>query len=221
MAAILTIARILFKSKEARQKAIDAFHNIIEYTKANEPEVLQYVCALPIDDSLGNEIYMIEEYWCLLKLYTNQAANDAHFVTKPVQDLVQLFTTGDVLAQPPEVHSCFIVTEKTSKSPVPVLNKPAIVLMSFPSKLDGAFRSNGVWKKDTAETLITQAKGISFFAVVEDKDANSIRVQCVAEDWNSFASFQTSVLDDSAGHVETVKIRPIDGFLGREGRYKL
>ena len=61
MSAILTIARLRFKNKEARQIAIDAFHDIIEYTTPNEPGVLQYVCALPLEDSLESEIYMIEE----------------------------------------------------------------------------------------------------------------------------------------------------------------
>ena len=62
MSGILTTARLVFQSAEARQKAIDAFRKIIAYTTPNEPEVLQYVCALPVDDSLGKEIYMIEEY---------------------------------------------------------------------------------------------------------------------------------------------------------------
>lgn len=61
MAAILTTARLVFKDSSARQKAIDAFHKIIEYTTPHEPEVLQYVCTLPADDSAGNEIYMMEE----------------------------------------------------------------------------------------------------------------------------------------------------------------
>jgi hypothetical protein len=61
MTAILTTARLVFKDSVARQKAIDEFHKIIEYTTPHEPEVSQYVCALPVDDSLGTEIYMIEE----------------------------------------------------------------------------------------------------------------------------------------------------------------
>lgn len=61
MTAILTIARLPFKNTESRQRALDAFHNIIEYTTPKEPNVLQYVCALPLDDSLGTELYVIEE----------------------------------------------------------------------------------------------------------------------------------------------------------------
>jgi hypothetical protein len=61
MSAILTTARLVFKNSDARQKGIDAFHKIIQHTTPYEPEVLQYVCALPVDDSLSTEIYMIEE----------------------------------------------------------------------------------------------------------------------------------------------------------------
>jgi hypothetical protein len=61
MSGILTTARLVFKDSAARDKAIEAFRKIIAFTTPNEPEVLQYVCALPVDDSQGNEIYMIEE----------------------------------------------------------------------------------------------------------------------------------------------------------------
>lgn len=61
MSGILTTARLVFKSTEARTKAIEAFRKIIAFTTPNEPEVLQYVCALPVDDNSGTDIYMIEE----------------------------------------------------------------------------------------------------------------------------------------------------------------
>jgi hypothetical protein len=67
MPGILTTARLVCKDSQAREKAIEAFREIIAYTTPNEPEVLQYVCTLPVDDSLGTEIHMIEEYvvmWC-------------------------------------------------------------------------------------------------------------------------------------------------------------
>ncbi|KAA8621490.1 hypothetical protein PtrSN002B_010992 [Pyrenophora tritici-repentis] len=213
MPAILTIARLFFIDKNGRQKAIDAFHDIIEFTTPNEPEVLQYVCALPMDDSLGTEIYMIEEY-------TNHEAQDMHLATKPVQNLLQLFSTDDILAQPPEVHNCPFVAKKTFGSPLPISSTPAIVLLNYPSKSGSAIQSAGKWE-EIAEISISKDQGISNLAVVEDKDANSIRVQCVARDWNAFADFQASVLDCSAGDVEMVKIKPIDGFLSRQGRHDM
>jgi hypothetical protein len=61
MSGILTTARLVCKDTNARKTAIEAFRNIIAFTTPNEPDVLQYVCALPVDDNLGTEIYMIEE----------------------------------------------------------------------------------------------------------------------------------------------------------------
>jgi hypothetical protein len=67
MSGILTTARLVFKDTQARQTAIEAFQKIIAYTSSNEPDVLQYVCALPVDDTLGTEVYMIEEYVMIFK----------------------------------------------------------------------------------------------------------------------------------------------------------
>lgn len=92
--------------------------------------------------------------------------------------------------------------------------------MNAPSKPGIALQPNGAWK-EIAEARVSKVNGVSLFAVVEDSEANGIRVQCVAQDWDAFANFQTSVLDDGAGHAEMVKIRPVDGFLGREDTYKL
>jgi hypothetical protein len=61
MTGILTTARLVCKDSQSRDTAIEAFRKIIAYTTPNEPEVLQYVCALPVDDDTKTEIYMIEE----------------------------------------------------------------------------------------------------------------------------------------------------------------
>jgi hypothetical protein len=61
MSGILTTARLVCKDTKARETAIEAFRKIIAFTTPNEPEVLQYVCALPVDDNLRTEVYMIEE----------------------------------------------------------------------------------------------------------------------------------------------------------------
>jgi hypothetical protein len=44
------------------QQVLDAFHKIIEFTQPHEPEVLRYVVTLPVDDTTGTVLYMIEEY---------------------------------------------------------------------------------------------------------------------------------------------------------------
>ncbi|KAF2026464.1 hypothetical protein EK21DRAFT_33570, partial [Setomelanomma holmii] len=155
MSGILTTARLVFKDSASRDKAIDAFRKIIAFTTPNEPEVLQYVCALPVDDKAGNEIYMIEEY-------ANQAASDAHLATQPVQDLIQLFTTGDALAGAPEVHNCPIRHNKRAGSPLTVSFNPAIVLVHS--------TSSGV--SDFTEG----ASKLHAVVVVEDNETKGVRI---------------------------------------------
>ncbi|RYF31189.1 MAG: hypothetical protein EOO38_31740 [Cytophagaceae bacterium] len=75
MSGILTTARLVFKDSPSRDKAIEAFRNIIAFTTPNEPEVLQYVCALPVDDAAGNEIYMVEEYMASYTIAKKSALN--------------------------------------------------------------------------------------------------------------------------------------------------
>ncbi|KAI4676293.1 uncharacterized protein J4E88_007207 [Alternaria novae-zelandiae] len=193
MTAILTTARLVFKDAAARQKAIDAFHKIIEFTTPHEPEVLQYA---------------------------NQAASDAHLTTKPVQDLIQLFTTGDVLAQPPEVHNCPIITKKTS-SPVPISSNPAIVLMNIPSKPDASSTKEAEKWSELSQIVMKSVKGVNSFTVVADREAKSTRVECVLQSWDSFAAYQEFMVDGRRDGADVVKIRPIYGFTGRDSSSKL
>ncbi|KAH7068417.1 hypothetical protein BKA63DRAFT_371179, partial [Paraphoma chrysanthemicola] len=158
MSGILTTARLVFKDTSSRSKAIDAFRAIIAFTTPNEPEVLQYVCALPVDDAAGNEIYMIEEY-------ADQAASDAHLATQPVKDLIDLFTTGDVLGGAPEVHNCPIRSKKVSGAPLSVEANPAVVLLHSTSSDVNSY-SQGV----------ESAKGVNATIVVEDPETKGVRV---------------------------------------------
>ncbi|OAL44506.1 hypothetical protein IQ07DRAFT_550239, partial [Pyrenochaeta sp. DS3sAY3a] len=122
MTALLTTARIVCKSPEARATAIAAFRDIIAYAIPNEPDVLQYICAVPLDDASGTEIYMIEEY-------ASQAASTAHIATPPVQALLALFASGAVLAHAPEVHTSTVHKKCSSGSPFPLSSNPAIMLV--------------------------------------------------------------------------------------------
>lgn len=144
--------------------------------------------------------------------YTNQAASDAHLATKPVQDLIQLFTTGDVLAGPPEVHNCPVKHRKTFGQPLSLSSNPAIVLLHS--------TSSGV---DSWKSAVDSAKGANFGAVVEDKDTKGVRTELILDGWSSYEAFEKSeaaktLLTDSES---AVKIRPIAGFLGREEKSKL
>jgi hypothetical protein len=144
--------------------------------------------------------------------YANQAASDAHLATKPVQDLIQLFTSGDVLAGAPEVHNCPVKYRKTFGQPLSISSSPAIVLLH--STISGV----DAWKG-----AVESAKGANFGMVVEDKETKGLRTELILDGWKSFEAFEKSeaartLLEASEG---AVKIRPIAGFLGREDKSKL
>ena len=61
MAKLVTIGHLTTASKEAREKVIKAFENIVEYSKANEPGVSKYAITIPTDASDEKSLYMIEE----------------------------------------------------------------------------------------------------------------------------------------------------------------
>ncbi|KAF1849224.1 uncharacterized protein K460DRAFT_415630 [Cucurbitaria berberidis CBS 394.84] len=210
MKGLLTTARIVCKSPEARKTVIDAFRKIIAYTAPNEPEVLQYVCAVPLEDKTETEIYMIEEY-------TSQAASDAHLATQPVQDLITLFTTSDVLAQAPEVHNGSVAVRRSSGLPVSSSSNPAIALANVGYKAGNVVEEWG----NVARTAIGGVKGFNLFMVVEDKDASSVRAVYVLDSWGAYKEFEQGSGVNKTGVAELVKIKAVDGFIGREDRSKL
>ncbi|KAL6711390.1 hypothetical protein ACN47E_004324 [Coniothyrium glycines] len=217
MSPILTTARLVCRDRESRDAVISAFRKIIAHTTPQEPKVLQYVCAVPVEDGLGTEIYMVEEY-------ADQSAGDKHLATPPVQDLVKLFTTGDVLAGPPEVHNCLVSSKKTSGSVLRVDDKPAIVLVNTPYKTSVTKGVLAGWDGAVQDAFET-AEGLRAVVVVDDKETQSVRAEYVFrnwEEWDNFAAKGNSH-DEIAGKgpAEIVKIRAIDGFLGREGGSKL
>lgn len=70
----------------------------------------------------------------MIEEYASQEASDSHLKTPPVQDLISLFTSGDVLAAPPEVSVTNIVHNKIARPPPKVSDNPAIILAHFEYK---------------------------------------------------------------------------------------
>jgi len=125
-----------------------------------------------------------------------------------VQDLIQLFTTGDVLAGPPEVHNCPVRYKKSLGQPLSVSSNPGIVLLHSTST--GA----DAWTK-----AVENINELSFGAVVEDTETKGVRLELIFGSWSSYEAFEKS--DAAKGAESATKIRPIAGFLGREDRSKL
>ncbi|KIW03995.1 hypothetical protein, variant 2 [Verruconis gallopava] len=96
---IVTFAHLQAKDKASRDKLIEIFHEITEFSRANEnPGVSRYVTLIPTDTSNETSIYMLEQY-------RDQAACDSHFQQPPVQKLVKYMTEESPLTGPPEVHN--------------------------------------------------------------------------------------------------------------------
>lgn len=69
--------------------------------------------------------------------------------------------------------------------------------------------------------VMKSVEGVSTFTVVEDHEANSTRVEAVLQSWDAFAEYQEFLIDGRQDGAVVVKIRPIDGFVGRESASKL
>ncbi|KAF2787008.1 hypothetical protein K505DRAFT_379873 [Melanomma pulvis-pyrius CBS 109.77] len=224
MSPIVTTARIVCKDKESRVKALSAFHKIIEFSEPHEPGVLRYVVTLPVDDTTGTVLYMIEEY-------ASQAASDSHLATQPVQDLIGLFTTGDVLAGAPDVHTAPIVANKLAKQPPSVSDNPAIVLANFeykPGTLASALKG---WNS-VVDYVSAKEEGTKSYTIFADLEkGNEIRTVEVYDSWEfvenvhlkspAIAQNVEQNGKDRTGVKGAVKVKFVDGFLGREKLGKL
>jgi hypothetical protein len=89
-----------------------------------------------------------------------------------------------------------------------VSSEPAIVLLHSTSTRIESWR-----------TATENVRGLSFAAVVEDRETKSLRTELILENWASYEAFEESDMVKSA--ESAIRIRPIAGFLGREDRSKL
>jgi hypothetical protein len=151
--------------------------------------------------------------------YANQQASDAHLAAKPVQNLIHLFTTGDVLAQPPEVHNCPVV-HKVLSSVYSVSSYPAIVLLNVPTKSNQSATPVKEWK-EMIERVVKDTKVSGALVVAEDKESHSMRIEGMLQDWDAPAELLRVVLENETGSAEVIKVRLVCGFISRGGNSKL
>lgn len=134
-----------------------------------------------------------------------------------------------MLAQPPEVHTCAIVANKTSP-PLRISSDPAIILANFEYKPGTLTHALGGWK-DVVGYVRENEAATKGYTVCEDKEGNSVRTVEVYENWDFLESVhvkneaikrnQEQNGRDRTGVKGAVRVKAIDGFLGREERYKL
>ena len=205
-------------------KTLAAFHKIIEFSEPNEPGVLRYVVTLPVDDTTGTVLYMIEEY-------ASQAASDAHLATQPVKGLIELFTTGDVLASAPEVNTLPIVHNKSSKTPPTISSNPAIVLAHFGYKDGTVKHALEGWRKVVEYVEKNEDETRSYTVLADQERGSEVRTVEVYENWEyvegihlknpAIPENKRQNGEDRTGLTGAVRVRAVDGFLGRERAGKL
>ncbi|KAF2709913.1 hypothetical protein K504DRAFT_430016 [Pleomassaria siparia CBS 279.74] len=224
MSPIVTTARIVCKDRESRVKALDVFHKIVEFSEPNEPGVLRYVVTLPVEDTTGTVLYMIEEY-------ASQEASDSHLSTAPVKALIELFTTGDVLAGAPEVSTLPIVFNKTAKQAPSVSDNPAIILANFEYKSGTVSNAFKGWKS-VVDYVSANEDGTRGYTVLADVDTRKeVRTVEVYDSWDfvenvhlKSPAIRANVEQNGKDRTDVkgaVRVKFVDGFLGRERSGKL
>lgn len=61
MASHVVVGHLVTTGKDARQKVLDQFEVIANFSRSQEPGVLRYAIAMPTDASDETTIYAIEE----------------------------------------------------------------------------------------------------------------------------------------------------------------
>jgi quinol monooxygenase YgiN len=179
---------------------------------------------VPIDDKTGTELYMIEEY-------ASQKVSNDHLSTAPVQDLIKLFTTGDVLAGAPEVHNTHTVAEKIAKPPPTLSSGPAILLASIEYKPGTLAHALEGWK-ELVSYVEKNEEGTRAYAITAAEGGSEVRAVEVYDSWDyvfkvhakspAMAECTRHNGKDRVGRIGIVQLRAVDGFLGRErGRAKI
>jgi hypothetical protein len=92
--------------------------------------------------------------------------------------------------------------------------------MKIPSKSEHSAKNVERWC-EMSEIVTKSVKGVAAFAVVEDRESNSTRVECVLQSWDALAEYTKFMIDGRRDAAEVVQVRPIDGFIGRESASKL
>jgi hypothetical protein len=106
-----------------------------------------------------------------------------------------------------------------------VSSNPAIILAHTEYRHGTASDTLEGWEK-MAESALKGVTGFNKFVVTEDKASNSVRTECVLENWEQYETFLESGVtkahqEGSQSIAKDVKVRAIAGFLGREEKSKL
>lgn len=160
----------------------------------------------------------------MIEEYASKEACDAHTATQPVQDLIALFTNGNVLESPPEVYNHEIIHDKIAKISPTVASDPAILLAHFsykPGMLSHALQG---WKS-VVDYVTENEDGTLGYTVLASDSNDVIRTVEIYEGWDFVDNVHlkspaiTQIKERNA--VDTtelpgaIRLKAVDGFLGR------
>ncbi|ORY09985.1 hypothetical protein BCR34DRAFT_359201 [Clohesyomyces aquaticus] len=210
MVPIVTTAKIVCVDKEARKKVLDAFHQIVEFSRQNEAGVLRYMVTIPLEDQSGTDLYMIEEY-------ASAAANESHIATPPVQELLTLFGKGGILSSKPEVSTLPISYRTNSSSAIPTLSSLAIVI--------GRYKCEHGGSADALRKVMTESEGskddyvpLSDYVIMEEKESGRLKTVGIYEGWEAWEKaknerfYMPHVMHEESTAMAIVRLRAVDGL---------
>jgi hypothetical protein len=92
--------------------------------------------------------------------------------------------------------------------------------MRIPTKSNLPAKEVEKWH-ELSQIVLKSINGVAAFTVVEDREADCTRVECVLQRSDAFAEYEKFMVDGRRDGAEVVQVRPIDGFVGRESSSKL
>lgn len=150
----------------------------------------------------------------MIEEYTSEEANASHIAAPPVQELISLFGTADVLDSAPEVYNNNIVVQKAVTGDLDISSGTAIVLAHYEYPPGALSRALEGWK-DVVRQIEESENGTRAYTVLATEGVNDVRTVEIYESWDYL---QDAHLKDSKvkAHApkSSVRLRCVHGFFG-------
>ncbi|KAK2740445.1 hypothetical protein FQN57_006072 [Myotisia sp. PD_48] len=166
MGSKVVIGKLSMGTEENRDKALELFKGIAEFSLKNEPGVLKYFITIPKDESDKTSIYMYEEY-------ADQAAIDAHFVTPGVTSLMQFLGSDPVISKP-VVYRLDPATSFMRETTVP--ENATVLLASLTYETGTRAQAIQGWKQVTEAAESTESGTLGYHVLQNQEDENEIKI---------------------------------------------
>ncbi|PGH27154.1 hypothetical protein AJ80_01110 [Polytolypa hystricis UAMH7299] len=214
MTTVFVLGQLCLGTAANRHKALDLFRDIAQYALEHEPGVFKYYITVPRDPADDTSIYVFEEY-------ANQAVVDAHFLTPPVQRLVNyLQSDPDILA--PLVYTLKPFLSFTRSTALP--SDPTIMYASITYAPGTKRQAVAGWRDVVAATHKHEPGALSYNILEDTEDPDKVNVfEVYASEsalWDVHATNPVVVENKQKNgsirtNVEHVRLKYVGGFLKR------